>query len=795
MMAPLFATDGTTFYFRLPWPPLALVLFLLFTLAITAVLYSRERSLPVGRRVLLALLRGALCLLIVVLLLEPVRATSHSVVVPGNVLILIDVSESMAIEDSRQTSVDLADAALALNKMNFDDKRVADTVRPEVEKVSRWAMAKGILEHPKLAFLRESNEKYRLRYFSFGEQLEAVPDEGESLRDWLAKTKPTSPSTRLGEAVQRAVERYSGQPISAVIVLTDGGSNGGVDPAEAARDARVPIFTVGLGLPAPEDLRLQTVIVADAVFPKDRVPVRVQLTATPGLRGKIVDLVVKNRTDGTILDRKKITLADKETQFEELSFVPQEKSGTLKLEVAVSELPGEASVDNNKQFREVTVLDKKIRVLYVEGSPHWEFRYLRAVLERDPRLDVKFLMTRGDEDLPRTSDRYIARFPEKEADAFLYDLVIIGDVPSGYFTPAQLEWLEKLVRERGGSFLMLAGHHYAPMSYLDTPVATLLPVKVLGGKDEIDADVHPSVTAAGLRSSMMALEAQDEETQARWSVVRPLYDMPRLDGAKAGATVLATLSDKAGRASYPLIAWQRVGTGKSLYVGTDQLWRLRYKHGDEYHARFWGQAIRFLTLSRLKGEDRRIRLETERTGFRAGERVPLFANVLDEDFRPASAETFMVQVDRVPPQGEARLIALKAAPGSPGLYEGFFTPEEAGSYRLSSRPSDQAHSNVVDFQVEKLNRERMDPAMQLGTLQEMAALSGFPTRDGASVKNRGRFLTVRDLPGLPNLLEDRSRTVALPPQEEELWNHWLVMSAVLLLAGSEWFLRRRMDLA
>ena len=794
-MDSLLAIDGTTMYFRLPWPPLAMALLLLAALVLTVVVYWREQALPIWRRVLLGTLRAALCVLIVLLLLEPVRATSRSVVMPANVLVLIDVSESMAIEDARQEPDDLREAALALNKMSFDDRRVPDTVRPQVEKGSRWAMARGILEHPKLEFLRKSTNSSRLRYFAFGEEIEPIPDDADGLRDWLAKTKPTSPETRLGEAVQRAVERYSGQPISAVIVLTDGGSNGGIDPGEAARQAQVPIFTVGLGLPAPEDLRLQTVIVADTVFPKDRVPVRLQLTATKGLRGKTVDLSLKNRADGTVLDRKQITLSDQETQFEELSFIPQEKSGTLKLEVAVSELPGEASVENNKQFREVTVLDKKIRVLYVEGAPHWEFRYLRAVLERDQRLDVKFLMTRGDEDLPQTSDRYIARFPEKEADAFLYDLVIIGDVPAAYFTAAQLEWLEKLVRERGGSFLMLAGHHYAPMTYLDTPVATLLPVKVVGGKDEIEANVHPRVTAAGFQSSMMALEAQDDETQARWSVVRPLYELPRLNGPKAGATVLATLSDRAGRGGYPLVAWQRVGSGKSLYVGTDQLWRLRYKRGDEFHARFWGQAIRFLTLSRLKGEDRRIRLETERTGFRAGERVPLFANVLDEDFRPASAETFMVQVERVPPQGEARVVALKSVPGSPGLYQGFFTPEEAGGYRLSSRAQDAPHSNVVDFQVEKLNRERMDPAMQVYTLKKMAELSGFPSKDDSEGKYRGKFLTVGDLPGLPGLLKDRSRTVALPPQEEELWNHWLVMAAVVLLAGSEWFLRRRMDLA
>src|SRR5262249_30111716 len=155
-----------------------------------------------------------------------------------------------------------------------------------------------------------------------------------------------------------------------------------------------------------------------------------------------VELTLKS--GDSVLDRKKIPVRAG-TWFEDLSFEPKQTSGSIKLDIAVTALPEEATAENNHLTRSVKIIDEKIRVLFVEGRPRWEFRYLRAVLERDHRMVVKFLLTEGDKDLAGASDRYLARFPEDEAAAFQHDLVILGDVPADYFTPAQLTWLEKLV--------------------------------------------------------------------------------------------------------------------------------------------------------------------------------------------------------------------------------------------------------------------------------------------------------------------------------------------------------------
>jgi hypothetical protein len=768
--------------FRHPWPRTVLALLVALAVLVPVFLYARERALSPVKRAGLSVLRVLLFLLLLLLLLEPVTSRSRKKTVPGNILVLIDNSESMAFKDDRKRLDDLNDAAIALDKMGFRDHTFPDAARSVVASASRFDLARGILQHPDLKFFRDPGAKNRLRFFTFGDRVEPGPEKSGEFRDWLRSIKAEAPSTRLGDALQQATERYTGQPVAGIVVLTDGANNEGTDPLEVARSLHVPIIPIGLGLPRPEDVRLVAATLPETVFPKDKVPVRIQLGSTPGFVGREVTVTIHHA--GKELDKKTVKLAGG-MQFEELSFVPTEKSGTLKLDIAVSSLPGEASEENNKLTRSVKMIDEKIRVLFVEGRPRWEFRYLRAVLERDHRMIVKFLLTEGDKELPQVSDKYIDRFPEDEASAFKYDLVILGDVPADFLTPAQMSWLEKLVREKGGSFLMLAGQRYAPMSYVGSDVAKLLPVKlVAAGRQVVAAEVHPAITPAGKLSQIMSLETTDEENRAAWSLVKPLFDLPRVDGAKQGATVLATLSDQVEKAdAYPLIAWQRYGSGKSMFVATDKLWRLRYKRGDTYHATFWSQAIQFLTLSRLLGENKRVRLESERKQYRTGERVLIQATVLDNEYKPIKADSYSVLVDQVPPRGEPRALTLKAIPAQEGLYQGFLRADQGGNFQVRPLPADETLANRAEFIVEAVSREKLEPDMQKETLEKLAELSG------------GKYLTMRDLPTLPDLFPDQSRTMTLPPQETELWNSWIVFAVILLLCGGEWFLRRSNDVA
>jgi len=776
-----FAKNLDHVYFRQPWGTNVLVLLIAAALFASTLVYFGERGLALWKRILLGGIRVAIFVLIILLLFEPVEAQSKKVDLPSNILVLLDVSESMAFADQRITSAELEEPALALGKMAFSDKHVPESAKDGLARTSRLDIARGLLQHPDLKIFQKPGVKFRLRFFAFGDALEAAPDNPEKFKAWLKTVQAKAPATHLGDALKQAEENFTGQNLSAIIVLSDGVNNGGEDPLGVAGKLSTPVYTLPIGL-VPGDVRLvaDTLTAPDVVFPKDKVPVEVQVEATPGFVGRDVDLVLK--ADGKEVDRKKITL--KANQFESLSFIPEQKSGLLKLDVSIMPLPGEATDENNHASRTVKIIDEKINVLYVEGKPRWEYRYLKAVLTRDRRINVQFLLTEGDPDLPKLSDQFIARLPENEADTFKYDLVILGEVRSDYFTPAQHEWIEKLVRDRAGSLLMLAGHQYAPMSYADSPIGKLLPVKLGVGREFVDAAVHPVPTLDGVRSQILALELGEDENREAWSLAKPLYDLPKIISAKPGATVLATLSNQEKKKDpYPLVSWHRYGTGKTMLVGSDQFWRLRFKRGDAYHAHFWSQSIQFLTLSRLLGENKRLYLATDRKKYNTTNRVLIQATLLDEDARPLKLPNYPVVVDQVPPKGEPRGVSLKPVPGKDGMYQGYFSTDQPGNFEVRPADSSEKNASKPNFQVESISREKIELDVQRDTLAKLANLTG------------GKLLTVRDLPDLLELMPDRSRTIELPPQETEIWNNWWIFSIILTLAGFEWFMRRSNDVA
>ena len=441
-------------------------------------------------------------------------------------------------------------------------------------------------------------------------------------------------------------------------------------------------------------------------------------------------------------------------------------------------------------------------MLYVEGKPRWEYRYLRAVLKRDRRLDVRFLITRGDPDLAAYDREYIARFPEEAEEAFKYDLIILGDVPASYFTAVQLDRLAELVQERSASLLMIAGHRYAPLTYAGTPIEKLLPVTIgRAGYLPVSDGLYPVVGARAGEESMVQLLPTDEANAQAWSLVRPLDRIADVS-PKPGATVLLTLPkstfgsfgsvDGTEAAEYPMIAWHRVGTGKAMYVGSDALWRLRFKRGDTLHARFWGQTTQFLALSRLLGANKRVQIGSDRRDAEAGDAVEVFATVLDDAYEPVEAGNYTLMIERrdgdaegddSPPMdaAEARELTLTPVPGQPGFYRGSFVPDAAGRYTVRAPVDVREDASEVELDVIASPMELRDPALREAPLRALAEATG------------GRYLTRAEFASLPSLVNREPQTTDVRTQRE-LFDLPVLFVILVVLLGAEWFLRRRVSL-
>jgi uncharacterized membrane protein len=756
-------------------------------------LYRREQLVPRNRRIAMMILQAAALLTLIVVVMQPfakIRMTKES---KRSLIVMLDTSRSMAIEDPRTSAEDVEEAAKVLGEISLDRSLGTDDAQDVKQKLGSTrridlARAALALKHDDLTPLDQLEDRYDLRFFTFDSQLrsedpratqEAPDDDTTATPLHLAEGE----SSQIGNAIEDAVDRFSGQPLAGAMVISDFAWVEGKDPVNVARrlkERRVPLYTVPVGLPAPPDIHVRSVIAPEVVFKGDRVPLRVKIESR-GFAGKPVQLYF--RVNDEEKESKQITLKEG-IQFEEFMFIPEAESGTLDLDFDIKLQEGEITEVNNAASHQVRILDEKIKVLYIEGMPRWEYRYLRWVLLRDPRLQVQFLMTQGDPALAASSPLHIGRFPEDPKEALKYDLIILGDVPASFFNAAQTQLIEKLVRERGGSLLMLAGPMAAPSTYRDTPIGDLLPVNIgPGGYLNLGINVSPEVTEDGHKSLATSLSLAPDVSSRIWSHVRPLYGLPQLAGAKSGATILLRLP-KANDADpdYPLVAWHRYGTGKSLFVATEDLWRMRLEVGDRYHARFWGQTIQFLTLSRLLGANKQISIETDRNSYSAGDQIRVFANVLTESFEPVEGESYEVVLEEKDNPDSATAIEMTAVESTPGLYSGSYLAGKDGKYEIRTQPQDAEISNTTEFSVKTIDIEDRETSMQPDIARQAAEISG-----GRQLSLAGLGEFAANLPPEETL----NNTVRI---ERELWDTPLWFLLVVAFAGAEWYLRRKDNL-
>jgi len=724
--------------------------------------------------------------------MEPTAVRTEEHTRERSLPVLLDVSESMSMKDQRKLPEEIVEAAAALGMAPLDEEVNADQAvmeldagqRQKITASSRLDLAKAVLVDSARPIFESLGENLDLSYHSFGQSPRLISDDTVVAAEDLTVLKASDPGTSIASSLE-AVANSGGIPPAGIVLLSDGIDSATSQRSEAVlRDLgarEIPVFTVPLGLPDPDDVSINNIVMQEVAFSGDRVPVRVHLQSE-GYEQRTARLSV------LLNDRRvssRVVRFEGGLQFEEVDFrVDIYEKGAAQIDVVIEPFDDEVSITNNRIARSIRVVNEKVNVLYIEGNARWEFRYLRAILKRDPRINATFIASNVGPEVARNSPEHIERFPSKREEAFMYDLVILGDVDAAFFSDEELGLLEELIRDRGASLLMLCGPMHSPGSYQGTPVQTMLPVRFDPDEKwaEVSESVYPVLTPEGRSSLVMTLENEDDLNDRIWSRMAPMDQLPPLLSAKPGATVLAVLSDSTERdQSYPLVAWQRYGTGKCMSIGSDRLWRLRYKTGDKYHWRVWSQCIQFMTLSRLMGEHKRIRLETDRSSYFVGSQGRLYAHVLDDDFEPVVQSGFDVVVSGLDGAATSQQIKLQPDRSQPGLYEGYFTPPGPGRYRMEANENDRKVSSITEFQVSEIRQELTETDMRLENLQRIADLTG------------GATLGVQELPKISSLVNGGSLTTTVR-SERPLWDHWLIILLLAGLLGAEWIIRRRHDL-
>lgn len=784
-----------------------LILTVILLLAAVLYFYGRSTShLSRPRRYLLAGLRCVLLLLLLLILARPiVRFTVEGVnrrVLP----ILIDTSASMSHADPRTDEADLKRAAIALNLLDPSkglDQPLPAGLAATVKGATRNRLVEAVLINDRLKLIDRLSNDYDVRPF-------ALPGGGRSsdrgaLRPLpagalSAKIPADGAHTPIGDALRELLARTRGQPLAGIVLITDGQSNSGIPvelAAEQAADEGVPIYAYGVGISKPKDIIVPSLFAPEVCFVNDEVSVAVKVRNT-GLSGQPAHLTLKAGDEE--VDHADLSLDADGEQVVQLKYKP-DKAGEYDLVARIEPRPDEASKDNNEARQHVKVIDKKIKVLVIEQPPRWEFKYLLALLLRDPLVQAKCLLLEADPGVEGGEDSpYIKSFPAAREELIKsYDLIILGDVDPKNLTADQINNLHDFVSDFGGGLLDIAGRSFNPWAFAGSKIESLLPVQLSEGPPgasriveapagAANQPIHLELTRAGRESAMMRLAATPEASAKIWPELPPIWWDARVARAKPGAegSVLMVDPDRAKASRFgpmPVIALQQVGLGQVLYVGTDNTWRWRKNAGDRAYAAFWGQAVRRLSLAHLLGaENKKTQISLEKSQYVVGDRVIVYARLYDDAFQPLTkpeVKSFVSHDGAHEPSAASNVeppatVLLRPEPGASGIYRGEFIASAAGKFTFGVESDPAAAKPFVVI----------EPAAE----QEETAMNEAALR-GLANATKGAFFREEDLSKLPDTIALKSEKTA-STYEVEIWSSWLFFLTILAVATAEWVLRK-----
>ena len=725
-----------------PLPPWAVVAVVAAAILVSWLAYRNVPIAAARGRVLSALRLATLVWLVFCLMRPMVRATgaaSTDAIVP----ILVDTSRSMGLAGA-------------------DGARRIDRARALVEGDLRPAIS----------------PRFHVEVLRFGDRVS--PADASTLA-------ATDRRTRLGAALQAVRERYRGRPVAGIVLITDGGDNGGVDAAAAASNGAA-VYPIGIGPVAPpRDREVVSVTAAESVLSDASVDLAVSAVAH-GYGGATIELRLLE--NGRAIDVRRVKPAADGAPVSETFHVSPNRDVPTVYTVEIPAALDELVADNNARSALVPAAARTRRVLLVQGAPGFEHSFLRRAWAGDRGLEVDSVARKGRDDsgaetfyvqaAQSRANALLGGYPNTREALFAYDVIVLANVEPDLLTSRQLAMTRAFVGERGGGLLVLGARGFLRQGLRDTALEDVLPLEATDkGGGIVQASATPprnrvALTAAGDEHPVMQLAASRAENDRRWAGVPALAAISPLGGARPGATVLAVTGGPGG-AARALIAVQRFGEGRSMVFTGEASWRWRMMlpTSDQSYERFWRQSARW--LSQNAPEPVTISLPAAPA---PGDSVPVTIVARDAGYAPRGDSTVEVRITS--PSGRVESVHADPVPSQVGQFRAAVRATEAGVYRVSvdaRQGQTSLGTPVATMLVGGVDPEMTDPRLNEDTLQRVARASG------------GAVLAAGDTSALLERLNAAAPGAVLALRTD-LWHTGWSFAILAGLLAAEWLTRR-----
>lgn len=739
------------FVFLSSWPVWLLgTLIALLTGALAWITYSRLATfvpkLRTWRVWLLWAIQSAFVTIILLLLWQPAMMLAALTSKQNIIAIVIDTSRSMAI--------------------------------PDIDGKSRESAALSILEKQLLPGIQK---RFQVRLYRLGSSVTSI--------NTLQDLQPQDSATNINDGLKTLVESTTDLPIGAVLLLSDGSQNSaemgesGVAPEtlQSLRNRKLPVHTIGFGRPQlTHDVELENVSVPPAAVLNSRISAAVSFMQN-GFSGQLATITIR---DGeTAISSRVIKLAaDRVLQTESL-FFSAGAAGARDLRFTIEPLQGEENLRNNTVTRSVLVSDSKRRVLYVEGEPRWEFKFIRRAEDDDPTIQLVSMLRTSENKLYRQGIKdpgeLAEGFPTRPEDLFGYSAIIVGSINVDYFSPLQRELLREYADRRGGGILFLGGRmSLTEGGWGTSSISELLPTFLPSVHNTFHRNAATvELTSAGADSPITRLLDDPTKNIERWNKLTYIADYQDAGSPKPGALVLIQMN--AGRRKLPLLVTQSYGHGRTSILATGGTWRWQMSEplGDRSHNLFWQQLIRWLVADSPTA----LSASASPSVLMDGGSVQLNAHVRDAQFSPAINSHVIAHI--IGPQGINSLIDLLPSQQNPGQYTANWNAEKPGGY-----VAEIMAANAISHQ--ELGRDTIAFRREDGVAENFHTQQNQELLKQLSDQTDGHYWKLSEIKDLPRNISYSEAGISARTANA-LWNIPAVFLVLIGLLIAEWLLRRK----
>ena len=710
----------------------------------------RIRGTPSDRFVLGGIRIAALIVLMFILM-RPILLVSAAISQHNVVGVLVDDSRSMQVRD-------------------MDGRTRADVVR-------------SLLGGPDSALYKSLAKRFVVRLFQ-------LQNNGTSITS-IGNLPFNGPRTQLASALENVREDLSGAPVAGLVLASDGADNAPdvLSKTLVSLNARhIPVFTVGVGQEQfAKDIEIRDIQAPRSVLKGTAIMLDVDVTQR-GFNGDTARLTVED--SGHIVATQVVTLPKTDEAIRVRVRVPATQAGARLFTVSITPKAGEMVRENNSQAALVVVQDRRDKILYVEGEPRFELKFLREALDDDDNLQlVTMLRTSKDKFLRLGVDNgneLANGFPQTRDELYKYQAIVLGSIEASYFSFDQLKMISDFVSERGGGLLMLGGRQsFAEGGYAGTPVADALPVELPTGRRGKPAfhNVKVDVTAVGGMSAVTQIAANEDQSAKEWKTMPVVTSVNAVTRVKPGATTLLDGSGSDGRSI--VLAQQHFGRGVAVAfpIQDSWLWQMRANTPveDKTYTTFWRQTLRGL----VNDVPDRVMVSTNADRAWINEPVQVDATVMDSAYTKVSGAEVTAAIE-TPSGGLIQQRLESAMTGANGEYHMAYTPTERGVYsirvtaRSANGPVISSQPTFVD--VGTPTTEYVGAELRPSLLQRIAEETG------------GRYYTPATAKGLAeDLMYTGGGNTAV--ERLDLWDMPMMLIVLLALVAGEWGYRRMRRLA